>query len=172
MKKPVFIWLCVILFPLSCFAQDKFDGYLWEKLRKDEMGKEIAAFYLTGFLDGFLSGHTWAGARAATESVTFTYGQIDKWVSSVPQLKQCAVSWQKNKKAMNEEAQTRCLTFAFVPKEPKESMDYRTREVDSFLSTFPLCKRLDLRVLFSKLSLVWYGYEKTSYKSVGEDCLK
>ena len=57
-----------------------------------------------------------------------------------------------------------------------ESIEYYVREIDSFLKTYPLCRRKSLVELLFKLSAVWLQPEiapkpKPSYKDIGESCL-
>jgi hypothetical protein len=58
-----------------------------------------------------------------------------------------------------------------------ESSDYYIREIDSFLKTYPLCRRKPIYELLFQLSYVWLPPEiapkpKPSYKDIGERCLE
>ena len=60
-----------------------------------------------------------------------------------------------------------------------ENPRFYVREVDSFLETYPLCKRMELTGLLLQLVHVWDKdnphlkdkYAPASYKEIGESCL-
>ncbi len=53
----------------------------------------------------------------------------------------------------------------------KTNPEYYVREIDSFLKTYPLCRRENIWTLFLQLSQVWF-YHDLSYEDIGKKCLQ
>lgn len=57
----------------------------------------------------------------------------------------------------------------------QEAPQFYMREIDSFLATYPLCKRREIKELFHSLSQVWSrnksaAIPKATYESFGKSC--
>ncbi len=122
------------------------DGYAWERLGNDEVEKTIHAreIMIKFYLDGFVTGY----------------------MSACIDVKDFAKS-TKQFSALNRFCQKIGREESF-PKDPQ----YYVREIDSFLKTYPLCRRQSVSTLFLELSQVWFHRDKLSYEDVGKTCLK
>ncbi len=56
----------------------------------------------------------------------------------------------------------------------KENIGFYSHEVDSFLKTYPSCRRLEISALLMRLAYVWNEkhFLHTDYKNIGRDCSK
>ncbi len=58
----------------------------------------------------------------------------------------------------------------------RTTLGYYKNEIDSFFTTYPLCKGKDFRFILGQLAKVWTNKDflkkPLTYEKVGEDCLK
>lgn len=154
------------------FGDEGFDGYTWEELTFDNK-----AIVLSGFLHGFMFGEV-AGKR-------------DGRISVIKEMDKMNLGWTKtefeeeakksNKEATEIKAKIQIVRLNVLEQlirngtkfdQLKDDVGYYVKETDSFLKTFPLCKRRNMFELFSNLINVWLNDSSSSYKKVGDACLE
>ena len=147
--RKIFLITMIIIFCSSYVIAEDLDGYYWER-NMDNLEKTVI---LSGFLSGFSFG--------------FLEGQIEGIKRSAETLDVKSMSEDKRLKML---VMSSTIISSFNEPMFNEDMQYYVRELDSFLSTFPLCKRILLAHLFQNLTHVWRG--EKDYKTIGEECLK
>lgn len=127
----------------------KGDGYTWEELSKSENGRLLQAMAVRGFCQGFEDGYY-------TRCIKVHIAQSGATRLSAKEWADCYSG-----------------TGDFFPENP----EYYVREIDSFLKTYPLCRREGIWSLFLQLSQVWVAPQigmapGPSYRDIGEKCLQ
>ena len=154
------------------FGDEGFDGYTWE-----EAPFEIKTIVLSGFLHGFMFGEV-DGTRKGMMSVIKEMNKMNlSWTKSEFEEE----AKKSNKEATEVKARIQMVRLIVLKKlikgdtkfnQLKDDVDYYVKETDSFLKTFPLCKRRNMFELFSDLIHVWLNDSSSSYKKVGDACLE
>lgn len=174
--KLVFVLILLSSITLGyCYSETKFDGYLWEEMDNKypvELVKGTKLFFIKGYLLGIKTGRMDGYVDGFYSGAKYTYDEFEKLI-----LKQY-------KKPLNEpEGLTSFLqkrnaglkVIAEAVKEldlMNESAEYYLKELDSFLKTYPMCKREEMFALLGRLSGVWSKKSAVTYKDIGEECLK
>ena len=163
-----FIVALIVLISFSTInAQDKvFDGYDWEK-SSDEIKVPIIAGFLSGFTFGAMAGMS-VGLHEAVD-ITKSVGESLDNRKTAKEFSDCSGIIKTNGSGI--------ITFTIkkMNLSDTKSVAYYINEIDSFLKTYPLCRRDDiLKGLLPKLATVWFPYSDKirTYKDVGEECLK
>lgn len=147
---------------------EKFNGYYWENVSYEEK-----LLLLTGYLSGYQSGLTLGivdGVNSAYKTTKTIAEEIrDQKISR--DFETCSKLIKNNVNII--------LKSSFANKKELLSdtreVTYYINEIDSFLKTYPLCKRKDvLYELFPQLTMVWLqtGTTTITYKDIGEECSK
>ena len=163
LKCCILIMLSLLVIPNLSNGEDIIDGYAWEKLPET-----LKVIIVKSYIDGYSVGKLLGAADGATQTVEVLKVNINSDIFSDKDKEhfRFTVSFiEKNYSA------SIMKTYSNINKLDK-SIEYYVREMDSFLKTYPLCKRNNLfSGLLPSLTLVWEGSIK-SYKEKGENCLK
>lgn len=170
MKKVFTVVFMFLLFSVNSFAEDKLnipDGYWWEDLGKIEEGKAIKTVFMLGFLrgyNGYIFGYLDSYKMYNDTLKTSTNAGPQKCKNIYMTQKEIIIK-ESGLKASDDIAKVSDILMT-------KSVGYYVHELDSFLQTYPSCKRKDVGNLLLELARVWSKDGNYSYKYVGDNCLK
>ncbi len=134
-------------------------GYEWQKY-----SNEWKTLFIAGFLVGYNS------------------GQIDGRLKILGDVKDTFTASGKKCKLCVEDFNFKMMIITQIPlvtifdENKHKNIGYYKNEIDSFFTTYPLCKGKDFRFILGQLAKVWTNKDflkkPLTYEKVGEDCLK
>lgn len=167
----LFIALLMAIFSCSvvCAEDEIANGYTWE---------EAPFVFKVLIMNSYIAGYK-AGTMMAVPTV---FSEISKFTAAVGEsdiMKKDNAKLAKDYMACNKlinDSHTALMQVIFGDLHTfdyKNEGEYYVREVDSFLKTYPLCKRKSVMPeLLLLMTNVWFnlGEVKSTYKSIGEEC--
>ncbi len=157
----IILLLTLPFYPNYTYAEGV-DGYGWQELPTNFKGVIVMSF-----ISGYRAGKLYGNGNAMKSTISF-----------LESYRENGLVIKKNINGFNESISVLKSnpmvffgsTFA-ADKNINKNGDYYAREVDSFLMTFPLCRKIEIYVTLSMLAPVWDNSAE-SYKNVAESCLK
>jgi hypothetical protein len=172
-RKLLYAFFIAALITISslCFAEEKGDGYGWEGHSKDLKSIYLSA-YLSGVKNGILRGMLKNGDLTSS-LITAMIDHCSKDAKPTKAMLEMCNDYKTSQKIVKAAAITNAqIAVQIFIKELKET-DYYVNEIDSFLKTYPLCRRKHISIILLELNGVWFGEYETNqptYKSIGESC--
>lgn len=175
MKTLIIIFFLFVLCLNFSYA-DEYDGYYWENMDNNEYGRLTKPIIIGSYIQGFEPGRFAGLSDFALESAGIVNEEFVRLIATDKEAMQHKKMLQKLlnaiKKRMRDQHQSLALNFSFGG---NHSNEYYVREFDSFLKTYPLCRREPVFNLLAQIVLIWsvgdmgrtYG---TTYKTIGESC--
>ena len=167
--------IILTLSPVLAFAQTDFDGrmfdgYMWEELGKDESLTNLRTSLIAGFLQGFDYGYMAGYVKGVNASKRIMLDELAKAPGKLKQREACKALVSKADSQSSSRIRQGIIDTVSIRFGPKEKVEAYSKDVDSFLKTYPLCRKQDIFAILDNLTRVW---EQTdTYKNVGEKCSK
>jgi hypothetical protein len=135
------------------------NGYTWE-----HAPYEIKDIMVSSFLKGYCSGGMHAAKQVADDTISYL-----KFVNSFPKSEKTISNFIQIIERTENKYEMMKPTISSILK-MKESPEYYRRELDSFLGTYPLCKKQDIFIMLGILAGKWSEYNKQTYREISEIC--
>src|SRR4030042_2193054 len=165
MKLVIITSFLFVAFSVAHAEGQVFDGYMWENTPFDLKGL-IVAGYVSGYKNGTMAGILYGIGNVI--NITSNVGEKVEERQTAKDFSTCTKIIKKSEESLIKSSLI--LTHVFEDsREPK----YYVNEVDSFLKTYPLCRRKEVfSMLLPQLAIVWFpiGEKTLTYKDIGEEC--
>jgi len=177
MKTLIIIFFLFVLCLNFSYA-DEYDGYYWESMDNDKFGRLMKPIIIGSYIKGFEPGRLAGLTDFMFESAGIVNEEFVRLIATDKEAMQHKKMLQKLlnaiKKRMRDQHQSLVLNSSFGGNS-NHSNEYYVREFNSFLKTYPLCRREPVFNLLAQIVLIWnvgdtgrtYG---ATYKTIGESC--
>ena len=168
--KTVFLSIAILAATtLNSVAREEFDGFFWEKIGENpEYGEIVKTAYINGltagYNNGFMFGHIWGHALGERAIITV----VEREVGTSKGVAEAVV--KAKAEAETQELKRWSISPTQKGRFTEGTISYYVRELDSFLKTYPLCRRYRIDVLITSLLRVWDKERTSTYREIGEKC--
>jgi len=158
MNKSILTMLFLILLIGNALAEEKADGYFWNRLDEYEKAHFFAGF-LTGHRNGEYEGLIAGHFKGLAMAIDLIEGNMNIKVDGAVRQKMMI---RMRNAIMNDEISI----STYNAPGPLQA----AHELDAFYKTYPLCKSRQLDLMLSEFIKVWSIEDKKTYKAIGEKC--